>query len=311
VSFDILCLGEVNVDLILAGVSELPRFGEEVLAGDMGLHLGGCTANVAVFCAALGLRTALRARVGRDEFGDFLLDALGAAGVSTAYILRDDDLRTGLTVSLSGPTDRAFVTYLGTIDSLVATDVTDDLLASARHAHVGSYFMQRRLQPDLSAVLARARALGLTTSLDTGFDPYGDWDSGLREALRHVDLFLPNELEAPRIARLEDPRQAAASLAALGPRVALKLGASGSALYAGGASSFAPGLSVDVVDTTCCGDAFNAGFLTAMLSGADPETCLRWGNATGALTAGGSGACAERLSPVAVTALAGPLPPPS
>jgi sugar/nucleoside kinase (ribokinase family) len=307
VRYDLLCLGDVNVDLILAGVSELPRFGEEVLAGDVGMHLGGCTANVAVFGAALGLRTALRARVGRDEFGDFLLDALGTAGVSTAYILRDPDLRTGLTVSLSGPSDRAFVTYLGTIDSLVSADVTDDLLASAGHAHVGSYFMQRRLQPDLPAVLARARALGLTTSLDTGFDPYGEWENGLREALRHVDVFLPNEVEAPRIASLDDPRTAAASLAALGPRVALKLGALGSALHSDGIVTLAPGLSVDVVDTTCCGDAFNAGFLTAMLAGADPGTCLRWGNAAGALIAGGSGACAERLSPQAVASLAGPL----
>jgi sugar/nucleoside kinase (ribokinase family) len=308
VKYDILCLGDVNVDLILAGVTELPRFGEEVLAADMGLHLGGCTANVAVFCAALGLRTALRARVGRDEFGDFLLDALGAAGVCTDYILRDADLRTGITVSLSGPRDRAFVTYLGTIDSLVAADVADDLLASARHAHVGSYFMQRCLQPDLPTLLARAQALGLTTSLDTGFDPYGEWDNGLPEALRHVDVFMPNEVEAPRIARLEDPRQAAASLAATGGRVALKLGAAGSALYGGSGSWFVPGFAVDVVDTTCCGDAFDAGFLTAMLAGADPETCLRWGNAAGALIAGGFGACAGRLPPEVVARMAGALP---
>ncbi len=107
---DILCIGDVNVDLILAGVTRLPDFGEEVLAEAMGMHLGGCTANVATFAARLGLRSALRARVGEDDFGTFVLEGLAANGVSTAHIIRDGSLRTGLTVSISGPHDRAFVT---------------------------------------------------------------------------------------------------------------------------------------------------------------------------------------------------------
>ena len=71
------------------------------------MHMGGCTANVASFAAQLGLRTALRARVGVDEFGEFVMAELARAGVATEFIIRDPDLRTGITVSLSGARDRA------------------------------------------------------------------------------------------------------------------------------------------------------------------------------------------------------------
>ena len=304
-TYDILCAGDVNVDLILSGIERIPAFGEEVIAQAMGMHMGGCTANVAVFCARLGIRVALRARVGKDDFGDFLLEELQKAGVATDLILRDPDLRTGITVSLSGRADRAFVTYLGTIDSLRREDVSEALLSRARHVHIGSYFMQRKLQPHIAAILAQARALGLTTSLDTGYDPYEQWDSGILEALRQVSVFLPNEVEAPAIAGVQDPRVAARKLAELSERVAMKLGAEGSVLLADGQERFAPGYPVEVVDTTGCGDAFNAGFLCAMLDGKGPEECLRWGNAAGARIAGGSGAAVERLGREEVEALVG------
>ena len=306
--YDILCLGEVNVDLILSGVERLPCFGEEVLAQGIGIHLGGCTANVATFAARLGIRAALRARVGCDDFGDFLLDELELAGVATEFLIRDPDLRTGVSVSLSGPHDRAFVTYLGTIDSLTSADVDDDLLLRARHAHIGSYFLQRKLQPSIGAILLRARELGLTTSLDTGYDPFERWDSGIREALDGVDVFMPNEVETPAISRVTQPRLGARNLAEHARSVALKLGAEGSMLFSHAPDGtptevFVRGHKVKVVDTTCCGDAFNAGFLCAMLQGLDEGTCLHWGNAAGAIVAGGSGTSADRLSREAVEAM--------
>ncbi len=308
---DLLCLGDVNVDLVLSGVERLPDFGEEVLAQAMGVHVGGCTANVATFAARLGMRCALRARVGRDDFGDFVVAELEKAGVGTELILRDPELRTGLTVSLSGASDRAFVTYLGTIDSLTRADVEDGLLRRARHLHVGSYFLQRKLRPDICGILGRARELGLTTSLDTGFDPSGQWDGGITEALSRVDVFLPNEVEAAAIAGGGEALGGARRLAQVAGQVALKLGAHGARLLARHAATgrlaetSAPAFRVQVVDTTCCGDAFDAGFLCAMLEGREPSECLRWGNAAGAIIAGGSGTAGERLSREALEQILG------
>jgi len=294
--FDILCIGEVNVDLVLSGVHKLPCFGEEVLADAVGMHVGGCTANVATFAARLGLRAALRAHVGNDDFGDFLLQELGKAGVLTDLVVRDPELSTGITVSLSGPADRAFVTYVGTIDSLTAADVDEALLSRARHVHVGSFFLQRKLQADVAAIFQQARGLGVTTSLDTGFDPYGEWDNGIWDVLPWVDTFMPNEVEAAFITGIDDPPKAAQRLAQRAGQVALKLGGKGSVLVGKDGELTVSAFAVDVVDTTCCGDAFNTGFLAAQLAGRSPEECLRWGSAAGAIIAGGSGTSAHRLS---------------
>jgi len=298
-SFDAVAVGDLNIDLIL-GVASLPEFGREVLAHSLSQHAGGVAANFATYCVRLGLSVALVARVGRDGYGDFLIDHMRQVGVCTDYIIRDDTLATGLTVSLSGPDDRAFVTHLGTIDSLTGADVPDALLAQSRLVHVGSYYMQSKLQPDLPDLLRRARAAGVLTSLDTGYDPYERWTTGLPEVLPHLDLFLPNEVEATAITGQSDALTAGRQLAAQGPAVALKLGGNGSWLLHQSEELPAKPFAVTVVDTTCCGDSFDAGFVAAWLKDKTPQERLLWGNACGALVASGPGNSAEKISVRAV-----------
>jgi sugar/nucleoside kinase (ribokinase family) len=297
--FDIVAVGDLNIDLILP-VDELPQFGREVLARSLSRHPGGVAANFASYCARLGLQVALVARVGDDESGVFLVEAMRQAGVCTDFIKVDEALGTGTTVSLSGPHDRAFVTYLGTIDSLTGPDIPDDLLRRTRFMHVGSYFMQTKLQPDLPALFARATQAGVTTSLDTGYDPYERWDNGLRALLPQVDLFLPNEVEVACLGGQEEPLAAAAALPRPRLGIALKLGAQGSRFLGTQAQAEAPVFAVQIADTTCCGDAFDAGFVAAWLNGGEPAECLRWGNAMGALVGSGPGNMMAAVSRAAV-----------
>jgi sugar/nucleoside kinase (ribokinase family) len=292
--YDVLAVGDVNIDLVL-GIESLPEFGQEILAHSLSQHLGGCTANFACYCARLGLRTALLARVGHDAYGDFLLAELQRFGVSTEHVVRDADLPTGITVSLSGPTDRAFVTHLGTIDSLTGADATDALLAQADWVHVGSLFLQNRLRPDVPDLLRRARAHGARTSLDTGYDPAERWD-GVTGALAEVSLFLPNEVEAMALTGQRSPEAALAELSRLAPAVALKLGADGAAYAAADERLTLGPYEVEVADTTCCGDAFDAGLVAAAYRGLAPAECLAWGNACGALVASAAGNAADRVS---------------
>jgi sugar/nucleoside kinase (ribokinase family) len=302
---DVLAVGEVNIDLILHGVPRIPDWGAEVLAEGMSLRLGGSTANFACAAAALGLRVALVSWVGEDDFGSFLLSELQRMSVITDYVRRAPDRPTGITVALSGRNDRAFVTAMGTIDYLRGEHVPDELLASARHVHVGSYFLQSRLQSDLTHLFRRAHAVGAFTSLDAGYDPAEQWDAGLRQALFETDVFLPNEIEAAAISRKDDPSQAAAVLAALGPTVVVKLGPHGACAHDGNAFYASPGFKVQVVDTTACGDAFNAGFLRARLCGLPLDKCLKWGNACGALMATVPGNDTSVLAPSALESLMG------
>jgi sugar/nucleoside kinase (ribokinase family) len=169
-----------------------------------------------------------------------------------------------------------------------------EVVARARHLHLSSYFLQTALRPGVPRLLARARSLDLTTSADTGHDPAECW--AVDELLPGLDLFLPNEVEATAISGTATAVDALTWLAARIHAVAVKCGADGAMAARGAARVRLPAFPVTVADTTGAGDAFDAGFLSGMLSGADLATCVRRGNACGALTAahiGGTGALDE------------------
>lgn len=301
--FDLLVVGDLNIDLILSGVPRLPEYGEEVLATGLAQRLGGSAANFAVCCARLGRRVGLVANVGRDEFGDFLIAELTRAGVSAQFVGRHERLATGITVSLSGPSDRAFITYVGTIDSLEADAVPPELLARARHLHIASYFLQTRLQPGAAEVVRAAHAAGLSVSLDTGYDPTEQWDHGLLELLAEVDIAVPNEVEAQAITGTSSAEAALAVLGAMVRMAVVKIGPEGALGCDGAHTMHIPAFSIGTADTTGCGDAFNAGFIDATLAGLPLADALARGNACGALMASVVGVDPSVVSPEAVAAI--------
>jgi sugar/nucleoside kinase (ribokinase family) len=292
---DLLVLGDVNPDLILADAELEVAFGQaETLVQDAALTIGGSGAIMACAAARLGLRTAIAAVVGDDLFGRFMLQALSDRGVDTSGVMVDPALRTGLTVILSRPGDRAILTFPGTIAAMTADQVDAGLIARARHVHVSSFFLQTALRTGLAALLRSARARGATTSVDPNWDPSGGWDGGLRRLLEHVDVLLPNAAEACRIAGNDDPQAAAVHLAAAGPWVAVKLGAVGALAASGdGTVVTAPApAGVEAVDAVGAGDAFDAGLIAGLSAGESLTRALALACACGTLSmreAGGTG----------------------
>lgn len=283
-AFDIVVLGEINVDLIL-GPDARPTFGQvETLVGDATLTVGGSGTIFALGAAQLGLRVAYCGVVGDDNFGRFMLDALHHRGVDTHGVIVDPVQKTGCSVILNIPGDRAILTYLGTIDALSADQIDASLLAQTRHIHVASYFLQYRLQPDLPALLAQARRRAVTVSLDTNWDPAEQWQSGLWDVLAETDVFLPNEAEACAITGQTTVEAALAALAGRVPTVAIKRGGKGAIAQQGSQTARDPGFRVDVVDTTGAGDSFDAGFLSAYLRGEPLDAALALACACGALS---------------------------
>lgn len=296
---DLLVLGDVNPDLVLSDASLDVAFGQaETLVEDAELTIGGSGAIMACGAARLGLRTALTGLVGADQFGEFMLRAVSERGVEMSGVTVSDEVRTGLTVVLARPDDRAILTFPGAIAAMTAERVDADLLARARHVHVASFFLQTALVPGLATLLRSARAHGATTSVDPNWDPAQRWDGGLRELLGEVDVLLPNAAEACRLAGVSDAEAAAAKLAAAGPLVAVKLGAEGAvAAPAGGEGRLVraapPEPAVDPVDAVGAGDAFDAGLLCALLGGQPLDEALAFACACGTLSmraAGGTAA---------------------
>ncbi|GIV68241.1 carbohydrate kinase family protein [Caldilinea sp.] len=265
--FDVVAVGDLNGDLILSG-DVTPVFGQvEKVIDDATLTVGGSTAIFACGAARLGLRVAFVGKVGCDPIGDFLLDALTARGIDVAGVRRDQTVKTGLTTVLSRGADRAMLTYLGTLATLHSADIAMEIVAQARHLHLGSFYMLNALRPHIPRLFAEAKAHGLTVSLDTNYDPTEQWAGGIDEALAHADIFLPNETELKAIARCEDWRTALAQLAARTPIVAVKRGGEGAAAQRGQQVVEVSAPKVQVVDATGAGDSFNAGFVYGHLAG--------------------------------------------
>ncbi|HUL77004.1 MAG TPA: carbohydrate kinase family protein [Vicinamibacteria bacterium] len=290
----VLCAGEINVDLILQGYTEFPVPGKEVLVQDFAMVLGSATAIMAMGLARLGTPVAFVGRVGDDVWGRYCLDDMAVRGIDLSRVIRGGGLKTGVTVSITHTRDRALVTYLGAINALTGQDVPDAAMAGLDHLHSSSFFFQEGLRPSFPDLFARARRRGLTTSLDTGFDASGQWDGGLRETLRHTDLFFPNEVELAALTGTEDPAEGLRRLENGTTRVVAKLGSNGAMTLEGGKVLHVPAFPVETVDTTGAGDSFNAGFLHRWLAGAEVLDCLRLGAACGGLSTRGLGGTATQ-----------------
>lgn len=299
----ILVIGELNVDLIVSGLPSLPVLGQELLCDDFQMALGSSSAICASWLAALGAAVDFWGKVGRDPYGEFVVSELDHRGISTDGVIRDPSIRTGVTVSLTYPQDRAMLTYLGSIAALRLDDLGLDLLARYDHLHSASIFLQQGLRPGLPALYRAAQEAGLTTSLDSGWDPEEQWGHDIFDVLPHVDFFVPNEFEAINFTGASTVEQAAAELSRYAGTVVVKLGREGALAYTGEQVWKAPGFKVEVVDTTGAGDAFNAGFLYARVVESRPmPEALRFANACGAIAVTTIGGAAVLLGAAKVDA---------
>ena len=292
IPFDILVAGEINPDLILSGDVE-PAFGQvEKLVEGASLTIGSSSAIFACGAARLGLKVDFIGVCGEDVFGRFMLDEMRRAGLDVSPVIMREDGQTGLSVILNRGADRAILTHAGLMATLRAGDVTDELLRQARHLHVSSYFLQTALQAGLPDLFKRARSLGLTTSLDTNYDPGGRWDR-FDPLLAVTHVLMLNECEALSLAGASDVQLAASQLGARVDTLAVKLGAAGALGVRSGQNATVPSPSVKVVDTVGAGDSFDAGFIYGYLNHWDLSRSLRLGCACGALStqkAGGTAA---------------------
>ena len=282
---DLVVIGDLNPDAIVAGAALEPSFGQvERLADDGALVLGGSGGILASGAARLGLEVAFVGVVGDDAAGRFLLDELGVRGIASAWCRVDPTRATGISVAISRGDDRAILTFPGTIAALSADDVPAAEVGHARHVHVSSFYLQDGLRDGVAELLASVRASGATTSIDCGWDPRDEWAGGLDEALAATDVFFPNAAEACRIAGGHDPGEALERLAARIPTVALKLGERGAIAARGSERAAAEPPPVAAVDATGAGDSFAAGFLSGLLGGRPLAETLSLAVACGTLS---------------------------
>lgn len=283
--FDVTIAGELNLDLILYGLPEELPPERELLADNLMLTLGSSSAIVAHNLAVLGVRVGFASCIGDDPLGEIALERLRTAGVDVSQVrIKSAPTKTGLTVILQRHHARNILTYPGTIFDLAFNDLDLSYLADTQHFHLSSFYLQRGLRSRVPALLRTLKSAGLTVSLDPNDDPDDRWDGELKEALRYVDVFLPNAREALKVAGTNDLRRALECLAEMVPVVAVKMGAEGSMAQCGQRSFVSHAIQVTAVDAVGAGDSFAAGFLSQYIRGADVPTCLAYGNLSGAFS---------------------------
>ncbi len=288
----ILVIGELNADLLATGLAQPPTPGREILADDFAIVLGSASAIFACGVARLGHRVTFVSRVGDDYFGRFCCAELRRHGIGTRHVTRDPRTRTGVTMVLSTPQDRALVTHLGTIAELAAQHVPACIWRGHKHLHLTSYFLQTALRPAFPHLLAQARADGLTTSFDPNSAPDGVWPAEIWDAIAQTDVLFLNETEAAELTGTPDAYAALELLAQTARTVVIKRGAHGAIARRGDETARAPAFSVAVKDTTGAGDSFAAGFVNALMQGQTLDVCLLYGNACGALSTQAAGGTA-------------------
>lgn len=289
-AFDVLVVGELNIDLILNKIEGFPQVGKEILANEMTVTLGSSSAIFANNLSRLGSRVSFLGKVGRDQFATKVFSTLEASGVDISNIITTPDFQTGLTVVMNYDNDRANVTYPGAMDELTIFDISKEALQSASHMHASSIFLQKGLKPHVIQLFREAKEAGLTTSFDPQWDPAEKWDVDLEGLLPFVDIFLPNALELEQFTHCASIEEGLLAIQPFCKVVVVKNGTKGAIMWDGSKSLNQPAfLNNSVVDAIGAGDSFNSGFIRRFIQQRPLPECLEFAALTGAINTTGAG----------------------
>ena len=280
---DLITAGEAFDDFVFHGLARLPRPGEEIKTDRLARSPGGGAVITAVAASRLGLRCAMLGGLSREAAR--LLDKEGVR----VRNLRQPGEPIALTVALSTPRDRAFVTFNGMNDRLPGRIRQELDRVRARHVHLA--FCPRPCRPWV-AVIRSLRQKGMSSSWDFGWNPQLRDDPHFWALAISADYLFVNRHEALAYTRQPSLAPALDRWRRAPGHVVVKLGAGGSRVVGSGVDIRAKGTPARIIDTTGAGDAFNAGFIAARLRGLDLREALQFANRVGALSAESAGGIA-------------------
>lgn len=280
----VACVGILVADLFVPPLPRLPAAGELLKVDDFLLTTGGCAANTAMDLHRLGVSTSVIGKVGEDSFGDFVIQDLARHGLATAGIRRSSQGTSRTVILPVVGEDRRYIHAVGANGDFTAADIDLRQIMAAQVLYVGGYMLLPRLEAGaLAALFAEAQQAGVKTVLDVAGVTAPARDD-LALLLPHVDVFLPNHDEACILTGETDPARQAGALLDLGTGVAgITLGGDGAYICTRTEKIRAGSYTVDVVDPSGGGDAFDAGFIVGMLEGWNLATTVEFASAAGAL----------------------------
>jgi sugar/nucleoside kinase (ribokinase family) len=282
------------LDILGRPVTTIPPGQRSILIDEIRATAAGTAAGTSVDLAKLGVEVRNVGAIGDDILGDFLLRLLDDAGVDTSRLLRLAGATSATILPIRPNGERPALHVPGANAIFDASDLTNeqrDAVLSASAIHVGGLDAMPAMDPEvIGELVASARANGALVTMDVLRN--GDRRSldALGPVLRHTSWFCPNEEQLLGLAECTDVLEAAHVVLDAGAGgVAVTQGEQGCRVVTRAIDVSIPAMDIDVVDTTGCGDGFDAGFLVGLLSGLDPESAAWVGTVCGGLVATGLG----------------------
>jgi sugar/nucleoside kinase (ribokinase family) len=301
-----IAMGVHVLDVLVRPVEEIPEGQGGQLVEQIRITPAGSAGGTAVTLAKLGAEVSSAGAIGTDELGDVMLDLLARFGIDTSLLVRREGVQTSASVLPIRPDgSRPAFHVIGANAAYGPDDVDWDTLAAASHLHLGGpEFMGGE---SAARVLSFAREHGVVTSADilAPGDQAAQIVDWIGPAFEHLDYLLPNDEQVLGLSGRDDLVDGCNELLGRGVGcVAATRGADGAVVVDADGVEEVSAFSVDVVDTTGCGDAFSAGFLRGLALGHSRRDAAVLGCAAAAQVAQGLGTDYGDFDLAAVEAMA-------
>ena len=290
--YDVSVIGLYILDILGRPVTHIPEGGTVEFIDEIRLTVAGTAGGVVVNTAKLGLKSLAVGAVGDDEKGDFVIDTMGRFGIDTSAMQRLSGVPTSATILNVRPNgDRPALHVRGASDHFDVTPAMYDHVFDAPIVHFGGTGLLKTLDGARSVILLQeAKQRGCTVTFDLIAASYATRELVL-PLLPHIDYFMPSIEEARDMSRQTTVEDCARFYLDKGARTCVfTLGGDG-AYYAGadGTRLHVPAYDIPVVDTTGCGDGFDAGFITALHHDMNAEEAVLFAQGVAGLVASGLG----------------------
>ena len=296
---DVSVIGLYILDILGRPVTRIPERGNVDFIEEIRLTVAGTAGGTVIDTAKLGLKSLAVGAVGDDEKADWVMMTMQKHGIDTSCMQPITGVPTSATILNVRPNgDRPALHVRGASDHFDVPPEMYDRVFDAPIIHLGGTGLLRKLDGAASVTLLReAKRRGRTVTFDL-IAASAETFHMVEPLLPHIDYFMPSIEEARDMSGQSTPEDCASFFLDRGTTCCVfTLGADG-AYYAhqNGVRLKSPAYDISVVDTTGCGDAFDAGFITALHHQMDTETALRFAQTSAALVATGLGSDAGIVS---------------
>jgi ribokinase len=279
---EITVVGSINIDIV-AFTNHYPQHGETVFGKKMMTLPGGKGANQAVASACLGKKVNMIGSIGRDLYGDNVINSLTAKGVNTSYVKRVDGSSTGCAIiTVDQTAENTMLVIKGANDELTGKDI-QAAFSTINNSKVLLVQMEIPEEAVIESMI-QARNKGMFVVLDPA-----PADGITERALQYADLIVPNKQETKQLTGidvidLDSAHQAAEYFNQIGIKNSIiKMGDKGSLVYDNGKTEYVKAIPVTAVDTVGAGDSFAGALASALADGANLIASVNFANIVAAL----------------------------